>query len=289
MLLTIRSRLSELTVALTLLLITVSAFSDDSGGYVAEWESRRGEMECFNVLGFPSELLPAGIEYLDLLIVGEHDESSELAVIGYGSYTVYFGTVPFDMFLNPAKTVVQFQTDDSLIIVSSEYPFRATRYNSSYRWMRDEQELVPFASWISDRSEDLLASADSLLEIGEIRAAADSISMMMYGFSYYESSELCCRFLRAAHRASSEARGAEALRYYDEVIYAFEVIQYDDTWFISFDSLEDFQGSDYAEYIEAEELADILHDYAKLFRDNDFMVEAIFDDVADILEGKEIE
>jgi len=174
MLLTFRSRLLEFALAAALLSIPSSAYSEDFSSYTADWESRRGALECFNVLGFPTELLPDGIEYLDLLLVGEEDESSEFAVIGYGRSTMCFGTVPFDLFLNPAKTVVHFQTDDSLIIVSSEYPFRATTCNSSYRWRKDEQELVPFASWISDRSEDLLASADSLLEIGEIRAAADS-------------------------------------------------------------------------------------------------------------------
>ena len=33
-------------------------------------------------------------------------------------------------------------------------------------------------------------------------------------------------------------------------------------------------------------LADILREYANIFRKNDFVVEAVFDNVADILEGK---
>ncbi len=287
----IRFRLSGCSVtALLLLLFSLPVPADDFSVFISDWEIRNDGMECFRILGFPSELLPDGIDFLDLLIIEELDvDITELAVIGYGLDTLYFGTIPFDMFLNPAKTFAHFQTEDSLVILSSEYPYRATTHNTSYTWLQDELVLAPFASWISDRSAELLASADSLLASGLIRDAADSISCMMYGWEYFEPAELCCRFLRAAHEASMDAPDEEALVFYDEVIYAFEVIQYDGTWFISFDSLDDFQRSDYAEFIEADELADILRDYAKLFRDNDFAADAAFDNTADVLEGKLLE
>ena len=173
-----------------------------------------------------------------MLILGDDlINGSDLAVIGYGRDTLCFGTVSFEMFLNPAKAFASFRSEDSLVILSSEYPCRTTRCNMSFAWDEDEQILIPVESWITDRSADLLTAVDSLLEIGEIRQAADSIRNMYYGWSYYRDSELCCRFLRAAHAASMDASDEEALDYYDAAVYAFDIIQYDDLWFISFDSL----------------------------------------------------
>jgi len=273
--------------AVIALFFSIPVFSDDYSAYIDAWEAGN---RAFRVLGVPSEILPEGIDNLDLLIIGDSlDNGSDLAIIGFGRDTLCFGTVPFDMFLNYAKTYASFNSADSLIVVSSEYPSRATRCNASYAWVREEQALVPIETWISDRSSDLLASADSLLEIGEIRQAADSILAMMYGWAYYDTAELSCRFLRAAIQASKDAPDEEALGFYDDAVYAFDIIQYDDTWFISFDSLDEFLQSEYSEYIEADELADILHDYAKIFRENDYVVESVFDRVADILEGKELE
>lgn len=269
------------------LFFSLSACSDDFNMYLEEWEIKCGGPEVISIQVFPSEILPAGIYRLDLMILDDPSNGTGLAVIGHGQDTLCFGTVTFNMFLNPAKTFAYFRSEDNLIIVSSEYPNSAARNNASYEWKADERSLIPVESWASDWSADLLASADSLLEIGEIRQAADSIDLMVYGWTYFDNSELSCRFLRAAHAASMDADKEEALEYYDAAVYAFGIILYDDTWFISFDSLEDFMRSDFAEYIEAEELADILHDYAGLFRDNGFAVEAIFDSTADILEGKE--
>ncbi|MCD4701369.1 MAG: hypothetical protein K8S24_05870 [Candidatus Aegiribacteria sp.] len=281
---------SGFLVVIVLLVSFLPVHSNDFTAHIDEWEERSDGPVLFSVLGIPSEMLPDGIDNLDLLILGDNlIDGSELAVIGFGRDTLCFGTVSFDMFLNPAKAFASFRSEDSLIVLSSEYPSRTTTCNMSYAWDKDEQILIPVESWISDWSADLLASADSLLEIGEIRQAADSIRVMFYGWSYYDSSELSCRFLRAAYSASMDAPKEEALGYYDDAVYAFGIIQYDDTWFISFDSLEAFLRSDYAEYIEAEELAGILRDYAKLFRDNGFAVESIFDNTADILEGKELE
>ena len=285
-----RRRVSEIPALVVVLFLSLPACSDDFDTCIYEWKARSDGPGYFRVLGIPSEMLPDGIDNLDLLILGDSlVEGSDLAVIGYGRDTLYFGTVKFDMFLNPAKACASFRSEDSLIILTSEYPSRATRCNMSFAWMNEIQNLVPVESWISDRSADLLASADTLLERGEIREAADSIRAMVYGWAYYDTGELSCRFLRAAHQASMDALDEEALNYYDEAVYAFDIIQYNDTWFISFTSLDDFLGSDYSEYIEAEELADILHDYAKLFRNNGFVVEATFDDIADILEGKKEE
>jgi len=270
------------------LFFILPACSDDFSEYIDAWETRSDGPVLFRVLGIPSEILPDGIDNLDLLILGDDlINGSDLAVIGYGGDTLCFGTVSFDMFLNPAKTFASFRSEDSLVILSSEYPCRTTRCNMSFAWDKDEQILIPVESWISDWSADLLEAADSLLEIGEIRQAADSILIMFYGWSYYKDSELCCRFLRAAHAASMDAPKEEKLDYYDAAVYAFDVIQYDDTWFLSFSSLEEFLNSDYAEYIEAEELAGILRDYAGMFRDKGFAVETVFDNIADILEGKE--
>ncbi|MCK4806405.1 MAG: hypothetical protein KAT09_02100 [Candidatus Aegiribacteria sp.] len=283
-----RLRASVFLAAIVSLFFSQPACSDDFAAYIDEWEERSDGPVLFSVLGIPYEMLPDGIDNLDLLILGDHlIDGSELAVIGYGRDTLCFGTVSFDMFLNPAKAFASFRSEDSLIILSSEYPCRTTTCNMSYAWDRDEQILIPVESWISDWSADLLASADSLLEIGEIRQAADSIRIMFYGWSYYDASELSCRFLRAAHSASMDAPKEEALGYYDDAVYAFDIIQYDDTWFISFDSQEAFLRSDYAEYIEADELAGILRDYAGIFRYNGFAVEAVFDNTANILEGKE--
>ncbi len=283
-----RLRASEFLLLIVSLFFSLPVCSDDFAAYIYEWETRSNGLEYFSVLGFPSEMLPDGIDNLDLLILGDDlINGSDLAVIGYGRDTLCFGTVAFDMFLNPAKSFASFRSEDSLIILSSEYPSRTTTCNMSFAWDKDAQIFIPVESWISDWSADLLTAADSLLEIGEIRQAADSISMMFYGWAYYDASELSCRFLRAAITASKEAPDEEALDYYDAAIYAFDIIQYDNTWFISFDSLEDFLMSDYAEYIEADELADILRDYANIFRKNDFAVEAVFDNVADILEGNE--
>ncbi|MCK5117240.1 MAG: hypothetical protein KAR44_11615 [Candidatus Aegiribacteria sp.] len=288
MICSIRLSASGFLVVIVSLCFSLPACSDDFSAYIDEWEARSNGLGYFSILGIPSEMLPDGIDNLDLLILGDDlIDGSDLAIIGYGLDTLCFGSVAFDMFLNPAKTFASFRSEDSLIILSSEYPSRTTTCNMSYAWDKDAQILIPVESWISDWSADLLASADSLLEIGEIRQAADSISNMFYGWTYYDTSELSCRFLRAAHAASKDAPKEEALDYYDAAVYAFDIIQYDNTWFLSFSSLEEFLGSDYAEYIEADELAGILRDYAGIFRDNGFVVETVFDDIADILEGNE--
>lgn len=284
-----RLNASGFLVAVVSIFFSLPVCSDDFSTYIDDWEIKRTGPEVISIQVFPSELLPEGIDRLDFLILDDSSDGSELAVIGHGQYTLCFGTVPFEMDINPAKTSAYFRSEDSLIILSSEYPGRATRNNASYEWKTEEQNLLPVEFWVSDRSADLLASADSLLEIGEIRQAADSISIMFYGWAYYDASELCCRFLRAAIEASKNAHEEEALEYYDAAVYAFDIIQYDDTWFISFDSLEDFMRSDYAEYIEAKELAGILRDYAGIFRDNGFAVEAVFDNTANMLEGKDVE
>jgi len=285
-----RSGASGFPALFLAVLFSLPVCSDDFSMYIYKWENNG--QDVINIMDIPPEFLPDGVINLDFLIldntaeISELDNGSELAVIGSGRDTLCFGTVSFDMFLNPAKALACFNSEDSVIILSSEYPGRATRNNESYVWDSNHASLSPVKSWVSDWSADLLSTADSLLEIGEIRPAADKISMMLYGWAYYDESELCCRFLRAAHRASMNAQGEEALDYYDAAVYAFGVIQYNDTWFISFSSLDDFLRSDYAGYIDAEELAGILRDYAKLFRDNGFAAEAIFDSTANILEGK---
>jgi len=284
----IRSFRTEIVLILAAILFaSVPASSDDVVSHLAAWNDRENSHGYFNILGMPTEMLPGGINNLAFLILGDSlNDGSSLAVIGYGQNTQSFGTVEFEMFLNPSKVYASFSSIDSLIILTSEYPARATRCNMSFYWNVQDNTLVPVDSWITDRSADLLAAADTLLDTGEIRPAADSIHAMLYGWAYYDTSELCCRFLRAAHQASLDAPDEEALNFYDDMVYAFDIIQYDDTWFISFSTLDDFMRSDYAEFIEAEELADILHDFAKLFRENDYVVEAIFDSTADILEGK---
>ncbi len=286
----IRFGISGSLTLLVTVLFSLPVCSDDFIIYIQKWANNAPDV--INIMDFPQELLPDGVDNLDFVIIentavmSELDDGSELAVIGSGRDTVCLGTVSFNMFINPAKMFASYNSEDSVIVVSSEYPGRAARNNASYVWDSSSASLSPVRTWESDRSMDLLSAADSLLEIGEIRPAADKISMMLYGWAYYDQSELCCRFLRAAHRASMDASEEEALDYYDAAVYAFGVIQYNDTWFISFNSLDDFLGSDYAQYIDAEELADILHDYAKLFRKNGFAADAIFDSSADMLEGK---
>ena len=172
---------SGFLLAVASLFYSIPLLADDFTSYIDQWETRGDGALCFSILGMPSEILPDGIDNLDFLVLGDDlINGSDLAVIGYGLDTLCFCTVSFDMFLNRAKTFASFRNADSLIILSSEYPSRTTTCNMSYAWDKDYQILTPVESWISDRSAELLAAADSLLEIGEIRQAADNVSMMFY-------------------------------------------------------------------------------------------------------------
>lgn len=247
-----------------------------AGGYPADvvsiWEGSRGSPEVVTVMDLPSGLLPGGASGMDLMVLDDPEDGAELAVIGYDPGAGFLGTVTFGMFLNPAKTIAYYDHSDSLVIVSSEYPSRATRNNVSYRWDAMTGTLVIEEEWVSDRSAELLASADSLLALGLISQAADSISAMFYGWAYYDTAELGCRFLRASHRAAITAGDREgreaALDRYDQLLYALESTPMDDDWFIFIDSRDDYLASGYALHMSPEELSEILEDLSDILDDN---------------------
>lgn len=253
------------------------------------WERKQDSLEVVSVQAVPRDVLPPGLTGLDMLMLDEPEDGSMMALIGYGQYQALLGTAPFEMLLNPAKTSCYFSESDSLIVLSSQYPDRATINHVSYRWVPGTDTLLVADSWTTDRSADLLEAADSLLAAGKIRQAADSIEVMFYGWAYYDERELCCRFLRAAHAASMAARdeGMDglAMEHYDAMLYAFGVIQYDEGWFLEFDSLDQFLESEYALYIGAEEFLTILEDYTDLLEDNGVGASSVLKNAAETMEA----
>ncbi|MBD3277619.1 MAG: hypothetical protein GF388_04905 [Candidatus Aegiribacteria sp.] len=275
------------TLAVLVSLSDLQAF--DEGLCLDMWEIKQDSLEVVSVQAVPRDYLPIGLTGLDMLMLDEPEDGSMMALIGYGDYETLLGTAPFDMLLNPAKTSCYFSESDSLIILSSQYPDRATTNHASYRWIPGTDTLLVVDTWKTDRSAALLEASDSLLAVGRIREAADSIEVMFYGWAYYDERELCCRFLRAAHAASMAARdeGMDdlALDHYDAMLYAFGVIQYDEGWFLEFDSLDQFLESEYALYMGAEEFLTILQDYNDLLEDNGVGAYSVLRDAAETMEA----
>lgn len=265
----------------------VQAF--DEGLCLDMWERKQDSLEVVSVQAVPRDFLPVGLTGLDMLILDQPEDGSMMALIGYGEYETLLGTAPFRMLLNPAKTSCYFSESDSLIILSSQYPDRATRNHASYRWTPGTDTLLVVDTWTTDRSANLLEAADSLMAIGEIRQAADSVEAMFYGWAYYDEAELCSRFLRAAHAASMAAGDGGmdglALEHYDAMLHAFGVIQYDEGWFLKFNSLGEWLASEYSQYMETEEFLTILQDYSDLLKDNGVGAYSVLKNSAEIIEA----
>ena len=96
-----------------LLFCTLPSIAEDSGFYLEEWKIGKGGPDVINVQDFPAGFLPEGLDYLDLLVVGEPADGPELALIGYGDDTLYFGSTTFGMFMNPVKTYSRFDEEMS--------------------------------------------------------------------------------------------------------------------------------------------------------------------------------
>lgn len=276
-------------VFLMVVLPSPSAAQDQA--ILEQWRSGRQTPEVITVMDFPRGLLPQGATSLDLMVTDDPEDGTLLAVIGYEPGPVLFGTVPFEAFLNPAKTIAYYDHSSDLVVVSSEYPSRATRNNASFMWDSQSATLVPVETWVSDASARLLASADSLLELGEIREAADSISMMFYGWAYFDENEMACRILRAAHQAAVRADREEgreaALDCYDQLLYALEKTTGDEDWFITVRSREEYLSGQYAPFMTPDELAEILDDLAGILDDNGVAAEAVLRNTSELLEGDE--
>jgi len=109
---------------LTMLLLYASpSIADESHFYLEEWKSGKGGPNVINIQDFPAELLPEGLYNLDILVMDELMERSELALIGYGEDTLYLGSTSFDMFMNPVKAYSWFDEEEDLVVVTSTYPF----------------------------------------------------------------------------------------------------------------------------------------------------------------------
>lgn len=256
-----------------LLFCTLPSNADDSGFYLEEWKIKKGGTDVINVQDFPPEFLPEGLDYLDLLVVGEPADGPELAIIGYGEDTLYLGSTSFGMFMNPVKTYSRFDEDEDLVVVASQYPFSMSTNVVSYRWNPETLMLVPVDSASEDDSTDQLLLVDSLLETGEIGLAAETLDTVMYPVRYYNNEEMSCKFLIAAHAASvvafKKGNNEVAVQYYDEACSAFERVSCDMDWCYTFESVEHFQESAFSEFISMDELSSILSDYAVIFKNDD--------------------
>ena len=256
---------------LTMLLFHISpSIADDSGFYLEEWTIKKGGSYVINVQDFPAGLLPEGLYSLDLLVVGEPTEGAELALIGYGEDTLYLGSTSFDQYMNPVKTYSWFDEEEGLVVVASQYPFSMATNVVSYRWNPETLILDPVDSTNEDYSVDQLSLVDSLLETGEIELAAEALDNVMYPARYYINEEMSCRFLIAAHAASmaafQEGNIQDAVQYYEAARSVFERTSCDMNWCCTFESEEHFQESPFSLYIDKDELASILRDYAVIFK-----------------------
>ena len=256
---------------LTMLLFHISpSIADDSGFYLEEWTIKKCGSYLINVQDFPAGLLPEGLYSLDLLVVGEPTEGAELALIGYGEDTLYLGSTSFDQYMNPVKTYSWFDEEEGLVVVASQYPFSMATNVVSYRWNPETLILDPVDSTNEDYSVDQLSLVDSLLETGEIELAAEALDNVMYPARYYINEEMSCRFLIAAHAASmaafQEGNIQDAVQYYEAARSVFERTSCDMNWCCTFESEEHFQESPFSLYIDKDELASILRDYAVIFK-----------------------
>jgi hypothetical protein len=205
---------------LTILLFSVSpSLAEDSGFYLEEWEIRKGGPDVINVQDFPAELLPEGLDSLDLLVMGEPTDGPELALIGYGEDTQYLGSTSFGMFMNPVKTCSWFDEEEDIVVVASQYPYSMSTNIISYSWNSETLILVPVDSVNEDYSIDQLLLVDSLLEAREIGLAAETLDNVMYPSRYCYNEEMSCKFLIAAHDASmaafQERNIQDAVQYYE--------------------------------------------------------------------------
>ena len=259
---------------LTILLFSMSpSLADDSGFYLGEWEIRKGGPDVINVQDFPAELLPEGLDSLDLLVLGEPMDGPELALIGYGEDALYFGSISFGMYMNPVKTYSWFDEEEDLVGVASQYPYSTSTNRVFYSWNPETLILSHVDSVNEDYSADQLLLVDSLLETGEIALAAEALDNVMYPARYYNNEEMSCRFLIAAHAASmtafQEGNIHGAVQHYEAARSVFERTSCDMDWCHTFESKEHFLESPFSEFIDMDELASILRDYVIIFKDED--------------------
>ena len=259
---------------LTILLFSMSpSLADDSGFYLEEWEIRKGGPDVINVQDFPAELLPEGLDSLDLLVLGEPMDGPELALIGYGEDTQYFGSTSFGMYMNPIKTYSWFDEEEDLVVVASQYPYSMSTNIVFYSWNPETLILSHVDSVNEDYSADQLLLVDSLLENGEIGLASEALDNVMYPARYYNNEEMSCRFLIAAHAASMTAFQEEnihgAVQHYEAARSVFERTSCNVNWCYAFESKEHFLESPFSEFIDMDELASILRDYVIIFKDED--------------------
>ncbi|MCD4847932.1 MAG: hypothetical protein K8R76_07060 [Candidatus Aegiribacteria sp.] len=275
---------------LAILLLNISpSLAEDSGFYLEEWEISKGSPDVINIQDFPAELLPEGLDSLDLLVVGEPMDGPELALIGYGEDTLYLGSTSFSMYMNPVKTYSWFDEEEGLVVVASQYPYSMSTNIVFYSWNPETLILDPFDSVNEDYSVDQLLLVDSLLETGEIGLAAETLDNVMYPVRYYNNEEMSCRFLIAAHAASmvafQEGNIQDAVQYYEAARSVFERTSCDMNWCYKFESVEHFQESPFSEFISMEELSSILGDYAIIFKNEDQIKARAFSWCAAVLGG----
>ena len=274
------SSLLSFSMLTTLLFHISPSIAEDSGFYLEEWKIRKGGPDVINVQDFPRELLPEGLDSLDLLVVGEPVDGPELALIGYGEDTLYLGSTSFGMFMNPVKTYSWFDEEDGLVVVASQYPYSMSTNIVSYRWNLETLILVPVDSTNEDYSADQLLLVDSLLETGEIGLAAETLDNVMYPSRYYNNEEMSCKFLIAAHAASmtafQEGNIQDAVQYYEAARSVLERTTGIENWYNAFESGEHFRETQFSWYIDKDELQSILSDYAVIFKDEDKIMARAF-------------
>ena len=252
------------------------------------WVSSSGGLDVIGVMDFPSNLLPEGMDGIELVIMDDPEDGSELGIVGLGPWGAEdLGTVEFPMYMNPVKTMARYDDFSGLLLVSSQYSGRSTTNNASYLWDSALETFLIQETWISDRSAEIITEADSLMAWGRIREAADTLGAIPYSSLYIDPVEMSVKLLRAAHAASQQARRdgrtRDALELYDDAYYAFGVIGAGQDWFLSVNSREEYAQGPYSAFMDALELSEILDDFADLFNDNDIAAGAVLEEISNIL------
>ncbi len=222
-----------------------------------------------DIQSLPDNLLPSGISRLYILVYFNNEvDTLFLLGEGYDSTLYYFGIIEFNGVINTAKTDVLYEEDDETINIYSQMPFSAFYYGAKYNWDPENIEITLIKEWSDDPSINKLYEIDRLLSEGEIEKAGDLLYEIFYPGHYYNDYEMAIKFLRTGFNyAIKSFESGDVEKSCDFIKTSFEVfaLTLGSDWTLQFLSLEDYEESGFALYMNFEEEFIQIMNYYGLF------------------------
>jgi len=226
------------------------------------------------VYDFDPGNLPTGICELRMTGIEIEMDSLDIYLLGIAADTdipYLLATGGYRGEHNFAKSYARYDEEEDRICLSFQMPFSARYCQGCYRWNIEERKLVFLEYITADPSLDAMERIDTLLAEGSIAEAIDELNNIFYPGNYYSSDEMIARLLRSINRVAGDA---EAEGNFEEAVSLFgelaDFLHTDREWYTAFTDSLDYVSCNFAEYMNLNEYAMIMNNYAYYLEQTDY-------------------